>query len=264
MAKPVLFSPEQIEGFLHAMEAFRRPGAYEPGRWCVGNLNRRQDVAGAVPDSIVLRDISLRTMEQMPGVVRTEEERASLLRDLVRAGVPEVNTSGFLRQRTLEQMQTEVATAKQVSEACQLVYLGPVTPDDFALAARAGYDYVQLLSAYLGDATAVVAGPTYHRLWHDRPWQTLRFAQSPDEQIARSVRLTKIALDHGLKVSAGMNMVVYATESYVQNYCGAVAEAGAQEICLLDLLRARARGIRAHRAARRGRGRAGPHFRTCA
>ena len=235
MAKPTLFTDDDLATFHAALDELRAPGSYSPGRWNVSALNRRADiVGGAFPQRIILRDISLRTIEQMPGILRSEDERLSFLRKLVSAGVPEVNTSGFLRRRTLEEMKSEVATVKEISEACQLVYLGPVTAEDFALTAKAGYDYVQLMSSYLGAATPVLSPPTYHRMWHQRDWRSLRFPKSPQEQIDRSVRLTRMALDHGLKVSAGMNLVSYASERYIQDYCGAVSEAGAQEIALLD------------------------------
>ena len=148
MAKPRLFNDDDLAAFHGALDEIRTPGAYSPGRWNVSALNRQPDVVGgSFPDRIILRDISLRTIEQMPGVLRSEEERLSFLRKLVAAGVPEVNTSGFLRRRTLDEMKAEVAAAKEISEACQLVYLGPVTKEDFALTAKAGYDYVQLMSS---------------------------------------------------------------------------------------------------------------------
>ncbi|HLK13610.1 MAG TPA: hypothetical protein VKT78_02295 [Fimbriimonadaceae bacterium] len=197
-------------------------------------LNRQASVVGDFPATVTLRDITLRSMEQMPGVLPSTEERLGFLRSLAAAGVREMNPSGFVRKRSIDELRAEVEAVRQIDDRCELVYLGPVTEDDFEAAAAAGYSYVQLLSAYLGAAMPMIVGQTYHRLWHDREWQTLRFPKSPSDQIERSVRLTALAKQFNLKVSAGINLAAFVSDTYIAEYSGAVANAGAEEVMLLD------------------------------
>lgn len=234
MPKPTLFTDSEVAEFRAGVAEFREPGSYEEGRWNVSALNRRTDVTGALPETVVLRDISLRTMEQMPGVRRGAAERHEFLRRLVRAGVSDINVSGFVSPRTEDELRAEVDAAKSVNPDVSLMYVGPVTKDDFRMVAAAGYDTVALLSSYLGAAMPAIVGQTYHRMWHGREWRSLRFAREPAEQIDRAVRGVATAKEFGLEASAGMNMVAYASDGYIADYCGRVAEAGADEVSLLD------------------------------
>lgn len=234
MPKPTLFTDSEVAEFRAGVAEFREPGAYEEGRWNVSALNRRADVTGTLPETVVLRDISLRTMEQMPGVRRGAVERHEFLRRLVRTGVTDINVSGFVAPRTEDELRAEVDAARSVNPDVSLMYVGPVTKDDFRMVAAAGYDTVALLSSYLGAAMPAIVGQTYHRMWHGREWRSLGFAREPAEQIDRAVRGVATAKEFGLAVSAGMNMVAYASDGYIADYCGRVAEAGADEVSLLD------------------------------
>lgn len=234
MPKPTLFTDTEVAEFRAGVAAFREPGSYEQGRWNVAALNRRTDVTGELPDRVVLRDISLRTMEQMPSVSRDDSERLAFLRKLVRAGIRDINVSGFVHPRSEDQLRAEVDAAKSINPDCSLMYVGPITKDDFRMVAAAGYDNVALLSSYLGAAMPVIVGQTYHRMWHGREWRSLRFAREPGEQIDRAVQAVATAKEFGLQASAGMNMAAYASDAYIADYCGRVAEAGADEVSLLD------------------------------
>ena len=79
MPRYPVFTPQEISVFRKAIDAYRAPGAYEPGKWSVSPLNRRPEIVGTMPGKIVLRDIAVRTTEQMPGVVLPAAERMRLL-----------------------------------------------------------------------------------------------------------------------------------------------------------------------------------------
>ena len=75
MPRYPVFTPQEISVFRKAIDAYRAPGAYEPGKWSVSPLNRRPEIVGTMPGKIVLRDIAVRTTEQMPEVVLPAAER---------------------------------------------------------------------------------------------------------------------------------------------------------------------------------------------
>ncbi len=231
-----IFTDAEIAQANEDLAKMRTSGAYEPGRWMVHSLSRSlgRD-AGHFPARVKLRDITLRTMEQMPGVVNTPEERLGLLRSLVEAGLPEIMTSAFRRGHSLDVMRAEADLARSISPECELVYGGAATAADMDVAARTGIRIVQIWSAaYMGRAIPLVSGAVYHRVWQGRDWRDLRFPRSEEEHIDRACRMVKLAVDRGLKASMGLNRLSYASEEFVERYSRAIRTAGAFEIMLAD------------------------------
>ena len=103
-----VFTPQEISVFRRAIGTYRAPGAYEPGKWSVSPLTRRPEIVGTFPRQIVLRDIAVRTTEQMPGVVLPAAERMRLLQAVVEAGVPSVQVGAFGRSRSRADMRADV------------------------------------------------------------------------------------------------------------------------------------------------------------
>ncbi len=232
-----IFTPDELAAARAALEEHRPPGAYEPGKWMVHPLNRALGAApGMFPADVVLRDITLRTMEQMPGVANTLEERLHLVRALAEAGVREINMSMFRRGHDrVEDMRQEVAAAKSISSDCEITYVNAVKTDDLELAASAGVQQVQVLSSvYLGKAMPVSAGAVYHRVWQGRDWRDLRFPSSVQEHLERSRRIIAAGAKLGLKMSSAVNLLAYASEDYVAEHSRVAAEAGATEVMLAD------------------------------
>ena len=231
-----IFTEDEMNTMRESLAQFRTPGAYEKGKWMVSALNRSIGTAqGHFPAKVLLRDITLRTMEQMPGVVLTQSERQEFLRELVSSGVPEVIVSSFRRGHTLDEMQREVAVAKKAAPDCKLLYGNAVKDDEMKLAADAGYDIVQVwLATYLGKAIPASAGAVYHRVWQGKDWHDLRFPNSAEEHIGRSRRLVNAGADRGVKVSVLLNLLVFATEDYVVKFCEAMRDEGAFEVVLTD------------------------------
>lgn len=232
-----IFTESELAAARAALAEHRPAGAYEPGRWMVHPLNRAAGVGrGSFPAKVILRDITLRTMEQMPGVSNTLEERLRLVRALATAGVREINMSMFRRGHDrLEDMRQEVAAAQGVADDCEISYVNAVKADDLELAAAAGVRQVQVLSSvYLGKAMPVSAGAVYHRFWQGRDWRDLRFPSSVDEHLERSRRLVAAGARLGLHMSCAVNLLAYASEDYLAQHCRAAAEAGATEVMLAD------------------------------
>ena len=231
-----IFTEQEMREMRESLASFRTPGAYEKGKWMVSPLNRSIGTAqGRFPRKVLLRDITLRTMEQMPGVVLSHAERLEFLRELAAAGVPEIIVSSFRRGHTQAEMEQEVAVAKAAAADCRLVYCNAVKEEEMKLAADTGYDIVQIwLATYLGKAIPASAGAVYHRVWQGKDWHDLRFPRSPEEHIGRARRLVAMGVKHGVKVSALLNLLVFATEDYVQKFCEAMRDEGAFEIVLTD------------------------------
>jgi isopropylmalate/homocitrate/citramalate synthase len=236
MRPETIFSEKELQEFREALADVRPLGPYSPGRWMVNPLNRDWGTTrGNFPKKVRLRDITLRTMEQMPGVVSTPAERRTLLCALVEAGVPEVVTSAFRYGHSEDEMQAEVKAAKSVSRECDIVFCNPVNQDELETAARAGYDVVQIWnSPFLGKAMPVSAGAVYHRVWQERDWHDLRIPKTPEAHLDRPCRLTRAGAALGLKVDTWINMIAFASEEYVATYCRAIADAGAHQVTLAD------------------------------
>ncbi len=231
-----IFTAQELAHFRNELDLRRPAGSHEPGKWMVNPLNRsigRDE--GHFQTRVKLRDITLRTMEQMPGVANTAEQRLDLLRALVEAGVPEVQTSAFRRGHTMQEMRAEVRLAKSINPHCQMVYGGLVKREDMDQAIEAGYDILQSwTAAYLGGAIPLFAGAVYHRVWKGQDWHDLKFPASEQEFIDRPCRLIREAVQQGLKVSMGLNLLALANEDFVKRYARASRDAGAFEIMLAD------------------------------
>ena len=83
VGKPVHLTDDEVRSIQNEFKARRRPGSYEEGKWAVSHFNRDPRVLGAswpnhYPKSVVLRDITLRTIEQTPGVTLSQEQRKRL------------------------------------------------------------------------------------------------------------------------------------------------------------------------------------------
>jgi isopropylmalate/homocitrate/citramalate synthase len=229
-----VFTPDDVRALQAGLNRYREPGAYEPGRWMVSGLNRRAAVLGRpFPKTITLRDITLRTTEQMPGVVLAPEDRRRLLTAIVEAGVPSVQLSAFRRGWTLEAMRAEVEAVKRLNPACEVVYGHVKSRDEVAMAAAAGIDSVQFWAAPYVEAAPLFAG-VYEKAWRDEDWRAGWVARTVEGQLAQARALVLAGKELGVRVSAGLNQIPFATEEYVERYCRAMHECGAPEIVLYD------------------------------
>jgi isopropylmalate/homocitrate/citramalate synthase len=229
-----VFTPEEIQALRAALNRYRQPGAYEPGRWMVSPLNRRPAVlGGAFPRAVTLRDITLRTTEQMPGLVLGPEERRRLLTAIVEAGAPSVQLSAFRRGWTLEAMRAEVDLVKRLNPACEVVYGHVKSREEVALAKAAGVDSVQFWAAPYVEAAPLFAG-VYEQAWRDQDWRAGWVPRTVEAQLAQARALVLAGKELGVRVSAGLNQIPFAPEEYVVRYCRAMHECGAPEILLYD------------------------------
>ncbi len=235
MPRIPVFSPEEVTSFRAALDEYREPGAYEPGKWSVSPLNRRADVVGTLPHKVILRDIAIRTTEQMPGVILPPEDRRRLMRAVVEAGVPSVQTGAFGRDRDPEEIRADVTLIKDINADCEIVFGGVTGTGDIETAAALGIDSVQFWAAPYVEAAAITAAHSIYRMaWKDEAWQNLSLPDSVEEQLDKAAELVECGNRLGVLVSPGINQVAFAPEGYVERYCRAMESAGAREIVLYD------------------------------
>lgn len=235
MARFPVFTPEELKGFREVIDRHREPGSYEPGRWSVSPLNRRADVVGRFPRKVVLRDIALRTTDQMPGVVLAPEARLKFMRAIAEAGVPSMQIGAFGRARPLEQMKAETDLIRAINPKCEIVYGGVRNRVDMELAARAGIDSVQFWAAPYVEASPMYAGQgVYQKAWKGEDWREVKLPRSEAEQMDGALEIVRWGHELGVRASAGINQIAFAPESYVIGFCQAMQAAKASEIVLYD------------------------------
>ncbi|GAB2915215.1 hypothetical protein [Streptomyces heilongjiangensis] len=236
MDKPAVFTAEEIARFRAELAAKRAPGSYEPGRWSVSPLNRRPEVTGPMPQSVRLRDTTLRSLETLPGVVASVEAKEAYLRQLVDAGVGEIVTAG-ISGRDDEALRAEVDIIKNgatADSACRAVCPLTRTTQDIDRAADAGYDGVQIWVDLLGEAALIFQPAVYQRSWKGEDWRTPHTPRGRADVLAGAIPLIRHARSLGLDVIVPILMVSYLTEEALEEAVTALTGAGATEITLFD------------------------------
>jgi isopropylmalate/homocitrate/citramalate synthase len=229
---PPVFTDDEISRFRAELAGKRQPGAYEPGRWSVSPLNRDTTVTGTMPESIRLRDATLRSVETMPGVVATAEAKAGYLRQLVRSGVGEIVTAG-VRGRDSDALRAEVDLIKSENADCRAICPLVSTPDAIQQAHRAGYDGVQVWIQGFGE-TSLVYERIYDQAWRGQEWRSAELPRLRSEFLARGARLVEHARELGLEVATPLLMVSYLTDDMLAESCDVLVSAGATELTLFD------------------------------
>ena len=79
---------EELAQIRAAVARSRTPATLVEGKWSVSPFNRDASIIerfgnGRLPERVVLRDITLRTIEQAPGVWVTEAQRCYLAEELM-------------------------------------------------------------------------------------------------------------------------------------------------------------------------------------
>lgn len=229
-----VFTPTETAAFQQAINQYRAPGAYAPGKWSVSPLARRADIVGPFPERVVLRDIALRTTDQMPGVVLSPDDRRRFLRAIAETGVPSL-LIGVCGRRSADEVRAEVEIIRSINPTCEIVYGGLRHRGDLEFAAGVGIDVVQFWAAPYVEAAPMYAGlGVYQQAWQDHDWHDLKVPMTQEAQIAAARALVQWGTELGVKTSAGINQLAFATESYVASFCATMQEVGAPEIVLYD------------------------------
>jgi len=229
-----VFSSSEVESFQQAINRRRARGAYEPGKWSVSPLARRKDIVGSFPKKVVLRDIALRTTDQMPGVVLPSSDRLRFMRAIAETGVPSL-LIGVCGRRGFDEVKAEVDLIKSINPNCEVCYGGLRNRGDLEFAAKTGIDNVQFWAAPYVEASPMYAGlGAYQKAWSGEDWHTAEMPMSEQAQTESAVQFVKWGRELGVKTSAGINQLSFAPESYVAAFCKTMQEERVPEIMLYD------------------------------
>jgi 2-isopropylmalate synthase len=232
-------TPDEVAIIRDAFARRRRAGSYEPGRWAVSHYNRDSQVLGAAwpdhyPESVTLRDITLRVIEQSPGVTVNRAQRRKLGEALLEAGVADIEVSAHGWGMTAEDLKAEVAHLKSIRPDLKVKMGATQTEAMVDLAAEVGVTLAEFWLPALPEVTPIYWSEAYRVAWEGGDWRALGIPMSLDAEIERARQLTARIKSHGLQASAGINLLTLVDDDHLRAYCTAVAEAGVAQIWLSD------------------------------
>lgn len=223
-------SPEEVRQVREALDRRRPPGAYEPGKWSVSRFDRQVPY----PSSAILRDITLRVIEQTPVVSVDATQRLHLARQLLDAGLRhlEVSLGGW---GSLEDLETELKTMRQWPyEGVELVYGGAEDESEIDLVSRAGINVVGFFNCVLPEMTPIYFRRASIMALRGEDWRQKYAIPTLQKQIDSASRTIEYIHKKGVKAAPELNGVALAEEASLEKLCRALEEAGANEIVLAD------------------------------
>lgn len=219
----------------------RKPGTYAPGKWSVSSLNRAPEALQIAPlnfpPKVILRDITLRTITQKPGVAIRNDDRPILARALIETGVRSISFA-WASHTSADAMRREVEFFRNFGVPLELTMEGGGTRRHLEMCRDAGADLVQLTTPSV-PALNYFYGPIGREIrradWAGEEWRGKIYVPTTlTAQVTYVCDLIRNARDMGLRISAGINMVAYANQEYLEAFVPAIAEAGATDLCLYD------------------------------
>jgi isopropylmalate/homocitrate/citramalate synthase len=222
-----------------AFAARRVPGSYEPGKWAVSPYNRDPAVLGRAfpsqyPERTTLRDITLRVIEQTPGVFLTAHQRRLLGEAIVDAGLTDIEVSAHGWGMSASDLRTEVSHLRSACPELDVKMGATQTEAMVDFAAEVGVTLAEFWMPALPEITPIYWSEAYRVAWEGGDWRQLGVPTSLDDAIARGRQLIARIRQHGLRASAGINLLTLVNDAHIERYCSAMAEAGVDEIWLSD------------------------------
>lgn len=221
----------------------RTPETYVPGKWSVSPLNRAPEVLGATPpdrfpESVTIRDITLRTVDQAPGVVITLEQRLRIAEALIDAGVRSFVMAWLSTQKAVgNPLGAEVRSLRSLGSGLELCAIG-ASRSQVDAAIDAGVDVFHVYGP---------AVPSFHMVygaygrqilrahWNGEDWRTaVKYPRDEAEQIAAMQEEVARLKAAGVRAGAFSSMLHYATPEYLARFARAAQDAGAAEVVLGD------------------------------
>jgi isopropylmalate/homocitrate/citramalate synthase len=232
---------EEVIALRNQLDGMRSSGNYKPGKWFLSGLNRRPEVLGAalpdhMPKKVVMKDITLRTAEQTPGVVLNPEERLRLLKGSLEAGVTSFQTTYGLHRHPPEQLRSEIDFIKSIRPDARVEIVGAHSKEAIDKMVALGANTASLQGpANFGISAFYGVSDTARLAWEGKDWRTLvNPPKSLEELIERNKPLIDHAKKRGVEIKASLNMLHYATEEHIHRFSKEMTNAGADYIALHD------------------------------
>jgi isopropylmalate/homocitrate/citramalate synthase len=232
-------TPDEVRMIHEAFARRRQPGSYEPGKWSVSPYNRDPLVLGEswparYPESVVLRDITLRVIEQTPGVTVTAGQRVRIGEALLDAGVSDLEISAHGWGIGVEDIKDQVRHLKSIRPDLQVKMGATQTEERVDTAADIGVTMAEFWLPALPEITPIYWPEAYRVAWEGGDWRQLGVPTSLEQEIERAHQLTRRIKSHGLRSSAGINLLTLVNDDHIEKYCTAMAAAELDEIWLSD------------------------------
>lgn len=213
------------------------------GRWSVSPLNRAPDVLAAplparLPSRVTVRDITLRTIEQAPGVMITRQQRREIADALNAARVGSIQIAWLsVPHAGADPLAEEVRYLRSLRSDVEVCGLG-AGREQVEAGIRAGVDLFHVYGPVVA-AFNTVYGP-FGRLilraqWRGEDWRTaVPYPRNESEQLATFQTEIRRLKDAHVKAGAFASLLHYALPEEVERFAAAAAAAGADEIMLGD------------------------------
>jgi isopropylmalate/homocitrate/citramalate synthase len=227
---------EEFEQIQAAVKRCRTDETLVRGKWSVSPLNRDPNALGVRPSYVKLRDISLRTIEQTPGVWLSPKQRQSLTETLVDAGVRSFQVA-WLVFKDAKSLETEVAFLKSLADDIE-TSVTAATHEQADMAAQAGVDVYSSYAPSIWEFNMIYG--TYGRLIlransRGENWRkTVKYPRSEAEQLDMLASDVQYAQSLGMKGCMASSMLHYATIDYLRKFGKTAQDVGADEIRLND------------------------------
>jgi isopropylmalate/homocitrate/citramalate synthase len=232
---------DEVVALRNQLDSMRASGNYRPGKWFLSGFNRKPEVLGAalpdrMPKKVVLKDITLRTAEQTPGIILNPEERLRLLRASLEVGVTSFQTTYGLHRHSAEQLRSEIEFIKRIRPDASVEIVGAHSKDAIDQMIALGANTASLQGpANFGISAFYGVSETAKMAWEGKDWRKLvNPPKSMEELIERNKPLIDYAKKRGVKIKASLNMLHYATEEHIERFSREMANAGADYIALHD------------------------------
>lgn len=225
---------KELQTIREAISRHQVPGTYEPGKWDVCPNNRRPEcLVAPFPKHVTLRDVTLRVIEQTPVVSVTAEERLRLARALIELGVTSLQTS-YGRWLDEAAIRREAQTLRNLGyKDVELTATGVVSKehiDSFI----GSFDVVGLYNCSVPEAQPMLFTDVLRDAWKGEDWRKRHPMMNAEEQLEKTASLVTYAKQKGLKPSANVQMLAWASDDYLKRYASTMEKAGAYYINLAD------------------------------
>ncbi|MBI2907136.1 MAG: hypothetical protein HYX92_05710 [Chloroflexi bacterium] len=247
---------EEKEWVKGEIAKLRTPETLVEGKWNVSPLNRDPEVLGKFgpahyPPSVMIRDDTLRTIEQTPGICLSAAERRRLAVALVEAGVKQLHTAllyqptqGLQRgsakdllTRTCDAANKEVEFIKSLDSSVEVI-VGANNEEEIDAVADSAAEIVQLFPP-VNPALNLVYGWIGRQIqraaWRGEDWRkTIKPPLTVEENISWIQGLASHARKRGLRVALATPQLYNSSLEQFKRLCEAAAEVGIEEIGLGD------------------------------
>jgi methanogen homocitrate synthase len=230
-----LFTADELAALRRAYDAVRKPGTFEEGKWSVSHWNRNPDAQGKpFPSKVTVRDITVRTITQGPGVVVDGEQKARLAEALAEARVPSLQLSYLAH--SADSFKPWIDSIKRINPGTEITMEGVHNREHIAMLADVGVDLLQLQGQSVPASVPLRRPEVFKMAWEGEDWRSrpdLNITTMP-QLIATVQDQIAFAKSRGLRVSAGINQLSHSTPENLRAFCTAVAEAKPDCFTLYD------------------------------